>query len=1008
MQRSAGEAAVEDAAPGGVGAVTLVAGYGTFAQPGRAQAAVAMLGRIAEAFLDGRSGWRLQRLAPGDAETPTRVAMRRAIDGLVRTEGPCVVVLVGAVVSTIAGPAIACATDLGPYPEDTTLPLAWIGERLRQYRGDGLVCVLAAEGDERDRRQWLAELAPDVRGLVVVASSVADTLEALLEGVWGDAIDEGTGSVSGRSLGAHLARRLPSAAIQPSRSEGALVTPPPVAARHDPRLSRLLAGGVAAAAEPDLIGKVLSGRFRVEAELGRGGFGVVYKAHHDLLGRDFALKVLTIGDAASREDAEMFLQEIRWVARLDHRNVVRVHFADVLGRRRMFFAMELLGGRDLQRILETEGAMAPARAMALAAQLLAGLGAAHATGLVHADVKPANLIAVDEAGKERLVLVDFGLARLRGAEPSRALGGTTAFMAPEQRRDGVVDARSDLYAAGRVLVALLRGRVDEDHGLADVADPVVRAALARALAEDPADRFASAAEMDAALRGATVEAVATAPRPPFRHAAPFVERDRDDFHGRDRDIAALVDAVLFRRCVVYAAPSGAGKTSLLRAGLAPRLNDLGVTNAYVGCRAGMSVDTIRDVAAGAGTRLVLVLDQLEQILLSGSQPAAELFAAVATAMAAAPQLTVVLSVREEMLARVLEHTEGLAPGPPLRLGPLTSDEARRVITLTLAARRLAISTELLDALVGDLEAAARGMPAQLGWGETAAVYPPHLQLAGAVLYEAMPSSATTFTVESYHRLGGLARILGEHLHRVLEGELTPARTAIAREVLLALVTASQTRRSAAQSELAAIVATGGRSRAEVIEVIEFLRDRGLLVALPGRGDDPIWELAHDSLVPRIEAWVTATDLARLRALELIRHRLRRSDRGPLSLLDVGELREVARCTTEGDLAVLDAEWTGRVDVGDAGRARSASTLVALSRRAVRARRIAATSALGIAGVVVSVLAVRWQSERSQRQHEASLRDRDIGEHGDRRAARRVAGARLVTPQARRRRRRRTR
>src|SRR5262249_41586079 len=132
----------------------------------------------------------------------------------------------------------------------------------------------------------------------------------------------------------------------------------------------------------------------------------------------------------------------------------RIFQADMTYDGRLFFAMELLDGQDLQQL----GVVPQPRAVALARQLLAGLGAAHDAGLVHADVKPANAIVVPKGDGERVVLVDFALARLRA--PDRAVesaGGTPAYMAPEQLHEGRVDARSDVFAAGLVLVTLLTG-----------------------------------------------------------------------------------------------------------------------------------------------------------------------------------------------------------------------------------------------------------------------------------------------------------------------------------------------------------------------------------------------------------------------------------------------------------------------------------------------------------------------------------------------------------------------
>jgi len=646
------------------------------------------------------------------------------------------------------------------------------------------VCILIADGTESDRRRWLGELTARRPGLVIVSPGAADTLAAVRDGLAGDAIDRATGTVTVASLSRYLNARLVGAAIQTSTATTSIVIPRLVAGPRDLRISRLLVTTGVADPDDDLVGMVLPGRFEVGAELGRGGFGVVYRAHHDLLDRDVAVKVLALGHGASLQGVELCLHEIQSLSRLNHRNVVYIHGADVLPPRRIFFVMELLVGRDLQRMLDDEGALPPTRALAISTQLLAGLGAAHAAGVIHADVKPGNVIVVADGDGERAVLVDFGMARLRHRRPVAMVGGTRGFMAPEQLRDGRIDIRTDLYAAARVAVALLTGwqpnNDAEPAPLDQIADPTIRTTLERALADAPADRFASAEELISAL-GGKVTVPPAVRRPPFRPAAPFTEADRDDLHGRDREIETLLDAAMFRRAVVLTAPSGIGKTSLLRAGLVPLLRDHHVTVVYLACRVGTTTrddlanalgGTTRDPARPPG-RTVIILDQLETALADAPGVATgELVAAALsrTHQQGAAEVAVVLSVREEFLARLLEQTQPVEPGlPVLRLGPLTLAAARQVIEFSMATRRLTIEPALLDTLVADLERAGSGLSAQLGWGGAPAVYPPHLQLAGAMLCEALPEGSATLDLDLYRRLGGLAHILGEHLHRVLEG-----------------------------------------------------------------------------------------------------------------------------------------------------------------------------------------------------------------------------------------------
>src|SRR5262249_40201144 len=139
----------------------------------------------------------------------------------------------------------------------------------------------------------------------------------------------------------------------------------------------------------DLLFAVLRGEIRVDELLARGGFGVVYRARQLWIGRDVALKVLPPGVEARSADGQLFLDAIRAIARIDHPNVVRVFHADETYDGRLFFAMELLTGEDLDRLAD-RGPVQPPRAIALVIQLLSGLAAAHAAGLIHSDIKPGN------------------------------------------------------------------------------------------------------------------------------------------------------------------------------------------------------------------------------------------------------------------------------------------------------------------------------------------------------------------------------------------------------------------------------------------------------------------------------------------------------------------------------------------------------------------------------------------------------------------------------------------
>jgi len=288
-------------------------------------------------------------------------------------------------------------------------------------------------------------------------------------------------------------------------------------------------------------GVLTYGKYRLVAELGRGGMGVVYQAEDTLLRRMVALKVLPRRLSGDPAALERFLFEARAAATLSHPNIVPVYEIDEVGGA-WFLVMELVSGGSAQAALRKRGPLPWDEAVAIVADACAGLAAAHAVGILHRDVKPANiLLAADGVGK----LADFGLAkaldpRLAGPYSGEVVLGTPGYMSPEQCRALPLDARSDLYSLGCTLHALLTGQAPfESRAKVEVlyahctaprpdprtAQPGVPAELVTllhaALAIDPADRFASAGEMLQALDRVAALAV-TASAPPSAASGPAV------------------------------------------------------------------------------------------------------------------------------------------------------------------------------------------------------------------------------------------------------------------------------------------------------------------------------------------------------------------------------------------------------------------------------------------------------------------------------------------------------
>jgi serine/threonine protein kinase len=274
------------------------------------------------------------------------------------------------------------------------------------------------------------------------------------------------------------------------------------------------------------IGTTLAG-FAIESLIGRGGMSVVYRARQERPARYVALKLLA--PELSNDDAfrKRFERESDAAAAIDHPNVVPV-FATGEADATLFIAMRLVDGVDLGELIRREGPLPPARLVEIVEQVASALDAAHAMGLVHRDVKPGNILVVPQAdtgARDHAYLTDFGLITrhdaVSGLTKTGQFMGSVGYVAPEQVRGDAVDARADVYSLGCVLYECLTGeqpfpRDNEASvlwGHMQDAPPLVSAAapglgsasdgvVSRAMAKDPADRFASCGDLARAARDA--------------------------------------------------------------------------------------------------------------------------------------------------------------------------------------------------------------------------------------------------------------------------------------------------------------------------------------------------------------------------------------------------------------------------------------------------------------------------------------------------------------------------
>ena len=259
----------------------------------------------------------------------------------------------------------------------------------------------------------------------------------------------------------------------------------------------------------DFVGRVIDNRYRVLRKLGEGGMGTVYAAEHVEIGKVVAIKILHPHYSTEQELVERFRREARAASRIGHPNIIDVMDFGTTEDGCAYFIMEHLDGIDLADVLSHERRLDPNRSCQITIQVCRALTAAHAAGVIHRDLKPENIFLVARDGKADFVKVlDFGVARsadrtTRLTNPGIAMG-TPEYMAPEQAAGGVVDHRGDIYSVGALLYEMVTGQPPQKRDGEIVGPRSLRLQLSedldriivRALAQDPAQRYQSMAQME--------------------------------------------------------------------------------------------------------------------------------------------------------------------------------------------------------------------------------------------------------------------------------------------------------------------------------------------------------------------------------------------------------------------------------------------------------------------------------------------------------------------------------
>jgi WD40 repeat protein/DNA-binding SARP family transcriptional activator len=710
----------------------------------------------------------------------------------------------------------------------------------------------------------------------------------------------------------------------------------------------------------EIVGVPVRG-FRLLERVGEGSFGVVHRALQPQVEREVAIKVVRPGLADDPEFIRRFEAEAQLVARLEHPHIVPLYdyWREPGGA---FLVMRFLRGGNLREAL-ARGPLAVDGALRIVDHVGAALASAHRQGVVHRDVKPANVL-FDEEGNA--YLSDFGIARDVAAahvvEARAAPGSSAYYLSPEESRGQAPNSRADVYSLGLVLFEMLAG----GHPFADVrpedlrrrghapvpslrsvridVDPGIDEIVRRATLEDPDDRYTDAS----ALLSALAEAVGPARRPvaaravrnPYKGLRPFLEPDAPDFLGRETLVRRLVERLADEghgsRLLVLVGPSGSGKSSAVRAGLIPAVRAGAVTGSERWFVAEMvpGADPFAELVAallplapaapppdllrlvergddglvqaaawllpGEAAELLLVIDQLEELFtLVEDEDERARFLAMIRAATTHPASRV----------RIVATLRADFFDRPLAYGDFAElVRARTEVIVPLTAEELEraisgparrVGARVDSALLAQLVSDVAGQPGAL----------PLLQFTLAELFDRRHEG--TLTMRAYEDLGGVAGAVA-HSAEEIYGTLTREQKAAARQLFLRLVEAADgavTRRRVLRSELFSIVEDAPEMEAAVDA---FASRRLLSLDRDAETRAPTVDLAHEALLhawERLRRWIDEArdDLRTQRQLATAVREWLDARREPSFLIGGSRLEQLESWRARSGLGLTPAE-----------------------------------------------------------------------------------------------------
>lgn len=727
-----------------------------------------------------------------------------------------------------------------------------------------------------------------------------------------------------------------------------------------------------------LLGTEIKG-YRLTDLIGMGGFGAVYRAHQDAVEREVAIKIILPENASTPMFIRRFEAEAQLVARLEHPYIVPLYdfWRDPQGA---YIVMRYLRGGSLSQLIRENGPLSFSEASRMLTHIAAALTVAHNSGVIHRDLKPDNIL-LDES--RNYYLTDFGIAKDVGKDTKLTQTGTIigspAYLSPEQITGESVTPLSDVYSLGILLhyaltgehpfpgktpTAMLVHQMQDDMPTLNMhlenVPPLLEDVLQRATAKDPGARYTSALELatefNRALRsdiGSTsqiqrlntseinviVTSMASDAKNPYKGLKAFEEADSMDFFGRDKLIERLINRLSPKtefsdgdQILVVVGPSGSGKSSVIKAGLIPRLRrgalpgsenwfyiemvpgahpmeemEAALLRVAVNPPASL-LRQLQDDERGllraikrvlpddSKTELVLVIDQFEEVFtLTTNEAERQHFLNSLLLAVNEPRnrLRLILTLRADFYDRPLSYH---AFGELVRqytevVLPLSPQELTAAIVQPAQSVGVTLETGLPAAIVADV----REQPGAL----------PLLQYALTQLFERCEGNR--LTLQAYSEIGGAMGALAKRAEELYDS-LTKSEQEVTRQLFLRLVTLGEgtedTRRRITRTELDAL----GKPETMRSVIDTFGNQRLLTFDHDPQTREPTIEVAHEALIRewrRLGEWLdnTREDLRTQRRLNSATHEWFMANRDASFLATGTRLEQFETLQRTGEIAI---------------------------------------------------------------------------------------------------------